>query len=111
MILNDELLEPTSRTETRKTVEKGERYRTHVESIVTVEDRCHCVEVKPKSVLPGFFRLGGKALTDNGYIKPMGSINFMGQKQALSSTCRPHRTKQMSSLFTLLIKVLKCKRL
>eukprot|EP00577_Skeletonema_sp_RCC1716_P002472 CAMPEP_0113382606 /NCGR_PEP_ID=MMETSP0013_2-20120614/5931_1 /TAXON_ID=2843 ORGANISM="Skeletonema costatum, Strain 1716" /NCGR_SAMPLE_ID=MMETSP0013_2 /ASSEMBLY_ACC=CAM_ASM_000158 /LENGTH=960 /DNA_ID=CAMNT_0000265123 /DNA_START=46 /DNA_END=2928 /DNA_ORIENTATION=+ /assembly_acc=CAM_ASM_000158 len=96
VIDNDELLTPKTRTETQKTVEKGERYRTHRESIVGEADRCHCVEVKSKSGLPGFFSLGGDTMMDNGYIKPMGSINFMRQNQA--PTIRgPHRTKQVSS--------------
>jgi len=68
VIANDELLVPTSRTETQKTVEKGRRYRAHRESIVSVADRSHCVEVKSRSSLSGFFSLGGEVMMDNGFV-------------------------------------------
>eukprot|EP00986_Skeletonema_menzelii_P019197 scaffold27089_cov131-Skeletonema_menzelii.AAC.1 len=68
VIASDELLTPKTRTETQKTVQKGERYRTHRASIVRESDRCHCVEVKSKSGLPGFFSLGGDTLMDNGFV-------------------------------------------
>jgi H+-transporting ATPase len=96
VIANDELLTPKTRTETQKTVEKGERYRTHRKSIMGESDRDHVVEVKSKSGLPNFFSLGGDTLMENGYIKPLGSINFMRQKEA-PHIRGPHKTKQVSS--------------
>ena len=99
VIANDELLEPTSRTETQKTVEKGERYRTHVESIVSVADRSHCVEVKSKSVLPGFFSLGGETLMDNGYVNVRMSVAGLAANSTAPTARGPRsrRTKQVSS--------------
>lgn len=95
VIANDELLTPKTRTETQKTAAKGQRYRCHRASIVGELDRSHVVEVKTKSYLPNFFSLGGDTLMEHGYIKPIGSINFMRQKEA-PSLRGPRRTKQVS---------------
>ncbi|KAL7456360.1 hypothetical protein ACHAWC_007900 [Mediolabrus comicus] len=96
VIANDELIQPKTRNETQKTVEKGERYRVHRRSIIGQSDRSHVVEVKQKSGLPNFFSLGGETLMDHGYLRPTGSINFMRQKEA-PRVVGPRRTKQASS--------------
>mmetsp|Transcript_17619 Transcript_17619/g.26304 ORF Transcript_17619/g.26304 Transcript_17619/m.26304 type:complete len:952 (-) Transcript_17619:127-2982(-) len=95
VILSDDLLTPTTRTETQKTVEKGERYRTHRESIVSVADRNHVVEVKSKSGLPAFFSLGGETMMDNGYVNVRKGVAGLAASSVVPSGTR--RTKQVSS--------------
>ena len=109
VIDNDELLTPKTRTETQKTVEKGERYRTHRASIVAESDRCHCVEVKSKSGLPGFFSLGGDTLMDNGFV---GARRGLAAVAASTTAPNPNyggrRTKQCLRLEGILLMILMC---
>ena len=72
VILSDELIQPKTRTETQKTMEKGSRYRVHRASIVGVSDRQHEVEIKQKSNWRGFWDmgLGAEAFTGHGFISP-----------------------------------------
>ena len=67
VIETDELIQPKARTDAQKTAAKSKRYRTHRQSIVSVEDVSHVVEMKQKSGLPPFFSLGGDILFDNGF--------------------------------------------
>ena len=98
VIASDELLTPKTRTETQKTVQKGERYRTHRASIVRESDRCHCVEVKSKSGLPGFFSLGGDTLMDNGFVSVRRGFAAVAASPTAPNDRGPHRrTKQVSS--------------
>ena len=92
VIANDELLTPKTRTETEKTLKKGERYRTHRESIVSPADRSHVVMVKSKSALPALFSLGGESMMNNGYVSDRKGVVGLA-----ASSSAPHRTKQVSS--------------
>jgi len=92
VIASDELIQPKKRTDAQKTVAKGERYRTHRASVVSLEDREHVVLIKSKSVLPSFFSLGGETLMDNG-ITDLRRISLA----APSGGVVPRRTKQASS--------------
>jgi len=91
VIVSDELIQPKTRTDAQKMAAKGERYRTHRQSIVSVADREHVVLVKSRSVLPGFFSMGGETLMDNGI------ANFRNISLAAPTGVRPRRTKQESS--------------
>lgn len=80
VIISDELMQPKSRTEVEKTVEKGERYVTHRESCLPMADRHRVVKIKSRSDLPSMFSLGGEDF-DTGYINknPTASLARMRQ--------------------------------
>lgn len=80
VIISDELMQPKSRTEVEKTVEKGERYVTHRESCLPMADRDRVVKIKSRSDLPSMFSLGGEDF-DTGYINrnPTASLARMRQ--------------------------------